>query len=230
MVLILPPSIGADEGPVPQFTVAIPDSAYPEYTLSRGLLKEACRRRSINLKIISLPVSRSIWEVDRGTYDCDGPRNRTVEKNYSNLRRIPEVLFINDLVAFSKRKDIKINGWKGLGSYRVAYARGWKIYENNVKDVDRLEILDGVEALFKFLSADRTDLVLASRLLGKKIINDLELKGIRVVEPPLISKKMYFYVNKKHEKLASQLADSLREMKKDGTYRQIYETVMKSNQ
>ena len=225
--LFVLPDIGAEEKVPATFTVIISDAPYPEYTLSRDLTREMCKRSNVELRILSLPVSRSIFEVDQGTYDAEAPRNRTVERNYSNIVRIPETLFTNDLVAFSKDANIQLAGWDSLKPYRVAYARGWKIYENNVRSAAEIEILDNVTALFKFLDAERTDLALASRFLGTKVIEELHLKHIRVVESPLASKKMFIYVNKKHSKLALKLAEILREMKRDGTYRGIYNNVLK---
>lgn len=217
------------ENAVPsKLTAVINDQPSPEFILFKKLVFEICNQLDIDLQVIVLPHVRAAHEVNQGTYDADGPRNPTVEKNYPNLVRVPEVFFSNDLVAFAKKPDIKLSGWDSLKPLRVAYVRGWQVYETNVVGVKNLEILDSENALFKFLDAGRTDVALASRYLGLKIVHDLNLNGIYIVEPPLVVKKMYLYLNKKHEKLAPILAETLREMKADGTYRKIYDKIMGS--
>jgi len=211
-----------------ELKINIPDLPYPEIILFRGLVEEICGRLDIDVQMLSLPWARSIDEMNEGKLDAEGPRNPTVEKNYPDIVRVPEVFFTNDLVAFSRDSNIRLSGWDSLRPYRVAYVRGWKIYENNVKEVKKLDILDSEKALFKFLDAGRTDVALAARILGFKIIHDLNLKGIVVVEPPLIVKKMYLYMNKKHTKLAQVMAETLQGMKRDGTYQRIYNKTLNS--
>jgi polar amino acid transport system substrate-binding protein len=212
---------------VPTKLVAvINDQPAPELIFFKELVHEICNRLDIDLQIIALPYVRAAHEVNQGTYDADGPRNPTVEKKHPNLVRVPEVFFFNDLVAFAKKPDIKLSGWESLKSFRVAYVRGWQVYETSVAGVKNLEILNSEKALFKFLYAGRTDVALAARYLGLKLVHDLNLNGIYVVEPPLVVKKMYLYLNKKHAKLAPILAETLREMKADGTYQKIYNKIM----
>jgi polar amino acid transport system substrate-binding protein len=220
------PSSQAEEAVPPKLVAVINDQPTPELILFKELVYEICNRLKIDLQLVVLPHARAAHEVNLGTYDADGPRNPTVEKNHPNLVRVPEVFFFNDLVAFAKDAVIKLSGWDSLKPLRVAYVRGWQVYETNVKGVKNLEILDSENALFKFLDAGRTDVALAARYLGLRIIRDLDLKGIYIVEPPLVIKKMYLYLNQKHEKLALIFAKTLRTMKTDGTYQKIYDKIM----
>jgi len=48
-----------------------------------------------------------------------------------------------------------------------------------------------------------------------------ELEDIYHLEPPLASREMYLYLNKKHEHLVEKVAEALRSMKEDGRYDQI---------
>lgn len=199
----------------------------PEGKLTMGLTKVLCdRMNGIVCEFVSLPSARSLDAFGQGELDIEGPRNSTVETNFSNIVKIPEAIFVNELVAFSKDSNIKLSGWNSLKRFRVAYVRGWKIYENNVKNVKDLEILNHQEALFKFLDEGRTDVILLSRISGLKVISDLSLKGIAAIEPPLVVKNLYLYMNKKHEKLAPIFAKILHDMKSDGTYQQIYDQII----
>ena len=217
----------ANETTPKKLTASIVENS-PEGKLTLGLVEEMCKRLGIVLQMRSLPIARAIDELDQENIDIEGPRNHTVEKIFSNIIRVPETLFVNDLIAFSKDPNIKISGWNSLKRFRVAYVRGWKIYKNNVVGVKHLDIIESDEALFKFLDAGRTDVALSARILGSKVISDLKLKGIVAIEPPLVVKKMYFYMNKKYEKLTQVMAETLRGMKRDGTYQRLYNKTLNS--
>lgn len=214
---------GANNTRAEKLVVSIVSQESPIGKLTREIAKVMCDRADgIDFEFVSLPIARSMDEFANGFIDIEGPRNTTIEKNFPNIVKIPEAIFINDLVAFSKDSNIKLSGWNSLKKYKVAYLRGWKIYENNVKNVKNLDVLDNQEALFQFLDEGRADLILLSRIEGFKIIAKLNLKGIVAIEPPLAVKKLYLYINKKHERLAPVFAKILLDMKRDGTYRQIY--------
>lgn len=71
------------------------------------------------------------------------------------------------------------------------------------------------------LDIGRLDVVIYSRLNGLEKINALGLRGIHPLEPPLISRDMYLYLNRRRMHLADPLANALRSMKTDGTYHRI---------
>jgi len=72
--------------------------------------------------------------------------------------------------------------------------------------------------LFNMLDMGRIDVALYDRLTGLEQISLRNFKGMFYLEPPLASRNMYLYLNRKHAKLAEPLAEALRSMKKDGTY------------
>ncbi len=56
-------------------------------------------------------------------------------------------------------------------------------------------------------------MVVTSRVEGLAEIAKLKLKGIKVLEPPLLSLNLYHYLNKKHEKLAAKVIFALKDGK-----------------
>jgi polar amino acid transport system substrate-binding protein len=126
---------------------------------------------------------------------------------------------------FSKRPDVVVNGWDSLREYDVAFVTGWKILEQHVKS-DVINKVSTSEQLFKLLDQDRTQLVIYEKWQGMELMRKLGLVDIRVVEPPLISREMYLYVNKRHEPLIPQLAQALANMKEDGSYQRIYQQTL----
>jgi ABC-type amino acid transport substrate-binding protein len=58
------------------------------------------------------------------------------------------------------------------------------------------------------------------------MIHERHLKNIYFLEPPLAVKPNYLYLNKRHEALSSLLAESLREIKQDGTYAKLFHEII----
>ena len=53
------------------------------------------------------------------------------------------------------------------------------------------------------------------------------LAGIRLLEPPLAQREMYLYLNARHEPLVAQVADALREVKRDGTLQRAFDDILR---
>ena len=49
------------------------------------------------------------------------------------------------------------------------------------------------------------------------------------VEPAIIKQPMFIYLHKKHETLVPEIAQVLAEMKRDGTFKAIYERALPGN-
>lgn len=77
------------------------------------------------------------------------------------------------------------------------------------------------------LAKKRADIVVYSRFEGYEMIRQLNLKTIRVIEPPLATRAMFLYLNKKHGLLVPKIAKHLKIMKQDGTFNQIIEKTLK---
>jgi polar amino acid transport system substrate-binding protein len=72
--------------------------------------------------------------------------------------------------------------------------------------------------LFNMLDKNRLDVALYSKLAGYEQLMLRGLSDIYHLEPPLASREMYLYLNKKHAHLADEVAEALRDMKEDGAY------------
>ncbi len=193
----------------------------PEQTgMLDRIVKEAFRRIGIKAKIVFNPTERSSEDVNEGFADVEINRIEGMEKYYPNLVRVPEPNMVMDFVAFS-RQDFKIEGWDSIKDLYIGIVKGWKILEENTADFSHVVLVPTETELFNMLDKGRIDIALYCRLAGYEQLMLLGLKGIHHLEPPLVSRNMYLYLNKKHQDLAEQVAQSLRSMKEDGTYGQI---------
>ena len=186
------------------------------------LVEDICSRNSISIEHNTPPVGRSLINVDQGVDDGDGPRISGLSSSYPNLVCVPEPFGDFVFGAFAKADNIKIDGWSSLSELNVAYINGWKIFDENVALAKSITKVKDAELLFKLLDAGRTDVVLISKFAGYDMIQKLGLKEIRFLQPPLAIKPNFLYLNKRHESLAPILAQTLKELKSDGTYARLY--------
>jgi len=175
----------------------------------------------MKVKINHLDSARSVENVDVGLDDAEYARIKGLSNRYHNLRVVDEKLIDFSFTAFSKDSSIIINGWDSLKNYHVAYMRGWKIYEKNVKNTKSVLQVTTEKELFQLLENDRVDIILYELLRGHQYLKDRNVEGIYPLSNPLSVKGMYLYVNKKHDKLIPDIEQSLRAMKERGEYKNI---------
>ncbi|MFN2365868.1 MAG: substrate-binding periplasmic protein, partial [Desulfurivibrionaceae bacterium] len=131
-----------------------------------------------------------------------------------------------EFVAFGRDLEVRTDSWAALEPYDVAIVRGWKILEENASAAHSLLRTDDQWQLFNLLQNDRADIVIYSRFEGYALIDAMGIEGAKALEPPLAKREMYLYLNVNHRKLVSPLAEALRAMKADNTYRTLQEQVL----
>lgn len=181
---------------------------------------EAFRRIGRRAEVVFTPTARSLVETDEGLTDGEINRIEGMEKQYPNLIRVPEPNMQMHFVAFAKR-DIPIDGWESLKDLKIGIVRGWKILENHTQDFACRTLLVDSKQLFEMQDRGRLDVVLYSKLGGKEKIKACGFTELHALDPPLISRDMFLYMNKRHKELVIPLAEALRGMKQDGTYDSI---------
>ena len=185
------------------------------------LLLEAFGRADRQVEIIQLPAERSLINADQGITDGDFVRIGGLHSLYPNLIQVPEKITDFEFVAFSRHVHIPIAGWDSLRPYEVAIVRGWKILQKNIVGAASLVQTKNQRLLFTLLDKDRVDIVVYSRFEGYWVLRQLNIQGVKTLEPPLAVREMYLYLNKKHRQLVPVINRYLRQMKEDGTYARI---------
>lgn len=185
------------------------------------VLKEAFRRVGITISIGSCQAERALLNVNEGIDDGTFSRITGMSETYPALVQVPQKLVDFEFVAFTRKVDLETMGWESLKPFDVAIVTGWKILEENVRGTRSLQKVRDQDLLFNLLAKDRVDLVVYSRLGGEHAIRELGLKGIKALEPPLASKEMFLYLNRKHAALVPHVSEALRTMNQDGTYQTI---------
>ena len=198
----------------------------PYETFFFELVKEICDRNHIEVERNTPPVGRSLIHVNEGIDDGDGPRISGLSSTFPNLIKIPEPFGEFIFGAFAKSEKITVDGWSSLKDLNVAYVLGWKIFDNHVTAARSVTKVKNKDLLFGMLDAGRADVALLTKLAGYAAIQKSNLENMRFLEPPLAIEPNFLYLHKRHQRLAPNLAQTLREIKTDGTYQRLYRKII----
>ena len=193
---------------------------------SDQVIREAFRRLDIQIQIVPVSSARSLSNVERAVDDGNFLRIMGFDKKYPHMIRVPEKIVDVQFVIFSKDNKLKTPNWNSLKPFHVGYVRGWLIAEENIKEVKQVTVVENRTSLFKVLENDRIELAFAELYGGHYLLHTLGIKDVFIAQPPLATKAMFLYLNKKHEKLVPRLTATLQEMKRDGSYDRIFQQTL----
>jgi polar amino acid transport system substrate-binding protein len=194
--------------------------------ISSEILLYAYDHIGLPIKIVSLPDERSLLWSNSGHIDGEILRIASVSEMYPNLVRIPIVIDKFEAMAFTKRKDVVIQGWDGLRSYSILLRIGTKFAERGTKGMN-VKAFPSNERVFDALHLGRYDIAVASRLTGMYELERLGLTDIKVVEPALAEYSLYHYLNKKHETIIRKITLQLEKMERNGMIEKIRKEYIK---
>ena len=223
LILTLTPFLSiAAERPV----LVLNDTNEAPFTTASGdgfidiVAAEAFRRAGVELRLIKLPAERGLINANAGIEDGDMVRIAGLEQQYPNLLRVPEKLLDWEFVAFSKNTAIAAN-WNTIRHHSVGHIKGWKIYEKNLAGAEQVITADDPSQLFQLLDRNRIEVALYSHWMGLAHIKQQQLKGIKMLSPPLATREMFIYLHKQHSERVPKIAEALRALKREGFYQRI---------
>lgn len=208
-------------------TTMAPPLSVPEGTgMLDRLVKDAFARTGTPLILVTLPSERGLISAAAGDTDGDINRVAGLSAKYPELVQVQEPNMVYEFMAFTLRQGPPVRTWQDLRDLNVAFITGWKIFEENVKAKNIVKV-DNADQLFTLLSLNRVDAVLFDRWGGSHYLQKLGLNDAVAQEPPLATRDMFLYLNRRFEHLAPLLAGALRDMKADGSYDAIFGTPRK---
>lgn len=187
------------------------------------IVAEMFRRAGYRFKSVVLPAERGLVSANEGEIDGDMVRIAGLDKQYPNLIRIPEKVLDWEFCAFVKKNSkLTKSNYKEFRKYKTGIIRGWKIYEEKMAGSKKLVVVSNSGQLLNMLDIGNIDVALYSRSNGQHMIKALDLKDIKILEPPLDKQQMYIYLNKRHAQVVPKLAQALRDIKAEGLYDKVY--------
>lgn len=198
---------------------------YPEPGYLKNIIIEAGRRIDVKISFRHMPAVRSLIASDAGTTHGELHRVEGLEKFYPNLIRVPEAVVIDQFVGFSANPDMVVKDWTQTGDLQVSYPRGWTLYAQAFGEDKSHHMGNSGMPLFKMVEHGRIDIAMHTLDKGTYIAAK---NGIHVypVKPAFAIKPMYMYLHRSKAHLVDRLAQSIRQVKKDGTYDNIKRDVL----
>lgn len=185
------------------------------------------KRLGMKIEIHRLAAAeRVLLNVNEGLVDGDVGRVLGLEKKYPNMVSVPVPVMKYEMVVFTRDANFNVAGVDSIKAYNVGLVRGWKILEQAATGARSVTALESAEQMFSMLDKGRIDIALLEKLQGLQTIENMKLKGIKLMQPNLLEGNWYLYLNKKHESLIPRISAELGEMERDGTLRRIYTNVL----
>lgn len=188
--------------------------------ISQKIIEIAYQRIGIQVSIIKYPGLRALLHSNNGDTDGELHRVANINKKYPNLIIVPVQINVLDGMVYTKDTDFPVKGWDSLKPYRIGIRRGVLFSVKGTSGMNTF-MSDAYQDLFKVLNKQRIDIIIAGRVTGLKTIQDLNLNGIRAMEPPIESYPIYHYLHKKNRHIIPEITKVLQEMEKEGLIQKI---------
>jgi len=201
-----------------QLVLSRPDGPITE--VSERVISRAYKRLGIQVKIKKLPSKRSLIMANYGKVDGVVSRIKGINKTYENLIRVPVAVNMFEGVVFSKNVIFSVMGWDNLKPYIIGIKKGTKFAEIGTKGM-KVRSVDTNTQLFLMLDSERVDVIVTARMAGLVALKQLHIPGIQVLEPQLVTRKLYHYLHKKNSYLLPEITRVLQEMESEGRIQEI---------
>ncbi len=167
----------------------------------------------------SFPEQRSIVAANKGVTDGELVRIGGLQDKFPNLIQVPVLITKNEILAFAKHPNFKIEGWLSLRGYDVSFPFGAQLVELKTQGMNTESVTSIDQGLIK-LNAGRSDFFIGT--IGFQCsIKRLNLTDIKALNPPIDTVNMFHYLHKRHKDLAEKLAKELARMQESGEMESI---------
>ncbi|WP_413701617.1 hypothetical protein ACLKMH_08545 [Psychromonas sp. KJ10-10] len=174
---------------------SIENSSFTNFAMS--VLTEAYQRIGYKIGNKPMPAKRTLFMANTGV-GIDGElfRIEGIENEYTNLLPIIVPLHQSKWMVLTKNKKIEVNGWDSLQQYKIGIRRGVSTTKEGTKGFD-IQVVNSNIQLFELLERDRVDAIIISKGNANKVLNDLNITGVQMMEPPVHINNVYHFIHKK---------------------------------
>lgn len=203
-----------------------------QYLFYKEIYTEAFKELGYIFQYKMYPSKRSSYMANQGEVDGEPQRIYEYGRQYPNLIRVEEPIFINKTVVFAITRDIQLESLETLreSHYRVEYLAGSLWSKNHLKPLvppERLSSVPTITQGFKKLELKRSDLFIALQVPSLEALYSQEFADSPIRPIAVVGRNLsYPYLHKSHTELAPRLAEVLKKMKEDGRYDQIMRETM----
>ncbi len=192
------------------------------------LLTEAFRRAGHTFKAIHYPSLRSLKSSNSGKTDGELHRvhqfHEVSKGKYPNLMRIESELIRTALGIFTQRNDAAIGALDDLTGYRIALKRGRMKMTARLAKLPAPTVVIPVSsdlAGLRMLAKGKFDFAVMEFNEGNAIISSSS-KFQKIYSAARLSEsRIYAFMNRRHSKVAEEIAANLEQMKIEGLFQNI---------
>ena len=196
-------------------TIVYPQEKNAFHDAAAAIIRQAYERLGIGIVFKTFPAERALQMSNRGVADGELVRIEGIDASFPNLIRVQVSHVTAEQMAFGRDPAIVIEGWASLRPYKLVFHRGYKVAEANTAGMAR-HLASTDLAAFKMVEAGRRDLVLANRFTGAAVIEELGLRNVVMITPPVQVDPLFHYLHRKHADLVPKITAVLRAMADDG--------------
>ncbi|MEF2231334.1 MAG: transporter substrate-binding domain-containing protein [Pseudodesulfovibrio sp.] len=184
--------------------------------LFRRILEEAYARIGYVAVFAEVPAERSLVMSNDGAVDGEAGRVPVIEPRCPNLIRVPTPIYTNRTVVFTRQDGISPDAsWEDLTPYRVGVLLGYRYIEKRTALMHRV-VATSYAHLFNLLLQGRVDLAVVEYFDVLPALRSLDLKTVRMLQPPLAFNPMHHYLHRRHADLVPRIDKVLRDMAAEG--------------
>ena len=196
----------------------------PEATLIMDVVQAVFKEAKLPLKMQILPNKRSVQNANEGIDDGDATRIWHINKYYPNLHRVPIETSHIDIVAITHKK-LMLKKLTDIKPYNIGVVRGMKIVEVKAEELHPKSLIkvDSHKTLIQMLINHRIDVALADKGSLIQVIKRENIKGLYLLQKPLMVLPMYIHLHKKHKNLIPRLTQAAQTLNSKGVLAKIYE-------
>ncbi len=183
------------------------------------LLHAALQRLGYNITMDAAPMTYAIQMANSGERDALASQVAGIEAHFPNLVMVPEQLLGVSFPAFARAdSNLQLSSWSDLSGLRVGHLFQKTYIINHLpKDIAGSIQRELFYELHSALENGECDVIVTSATLNIEPVVGNGVKRVGILE----SQPSYAYLNKKYADLVPAIAQSLREMKADGSYAKI---------
>lgn len=202
------------------------DSTFTDVTEQVTL--EAFRRADIAVRIVRLPLLRSIEMAAGGEIDGDTARAANVGERYPSLIVLTPPVIRADSAIYGRDPTLTQRTRAEIRRMSACVGRGSMVLRNHSAGMRTVEAPTR-EASLTMLAAARCDIAVVLHLDADVSIAQQQLKGLVRWPYRWDSEPLYLVLNTKHAALAPRLNQALAGMKADGTIDRYYADALRRN-
>jgi hypothetical protein len=219
---------GAQGTPPKPFLLGIDDSGAPPGSYSARLFAqiytEAFRRMQVPLEFVRYPTARLPAMLESGGIDGDMARASGFAEAHPNLVRVTESARDGHFALYTATPAMQAlpPAELGSGNLRLIYRVGVLYCDNTLKRLvppERLSSITSPAQGLRLLALGRADLycdidlAVVNQLLDPEFKSQRQLRKLMDIGDPA---PLYAYIAPRHAELATNLARTLKQMKKEG--------------